>query len=112
MRVAKPVDKSQRQRRDGKTVADHDIAQTIALEGLSFLAGDEPRLERFLALSGLTRATLRASAAAPGFLLAVLDHIAGDEALLVEFSAACGRHPQDIATARRLLGGPPPGQGE
>lgn len=104
MRTPKSVDKLAHHRPIRKGGLDRDAAQTIAVEGLGFLAGDSERLERFLALSGLNPATLRAAAGAPGFLLAVLDHIAGDERLLVTFSAAAGRDPRDIARARDILG--------
>jgi hypothetical protein len=107
MRTPKSVDKLANRRPAGKGQPGHDDARTIAIEGLEFLAADTERLERFLALSGLSPATLRAAAAAPGFLPAVLDHIAGEESLLLAFSAAAGRDPRDIARAREILGGRP-----
>jgi hypothetical protein len=105
MRTPKSVDKLPHQRPIGKGKLGHDEAQTMAVEGLGFLADDTDRLDRFLALSGLNPATLRAAAGAPGFLLAVLDHIAGDESLLIAFSTAAGHDPRDIARAREILGG-------
>jgi hypothetical protein len=105
MRTPKSVDKLPNRRPVGKDKLGRDDAQMIAIEGLEFLAGDTARLERFLALSGLNPATLRAAAGAPGFLLAVLDHIAGEESLLLAFSTAAGRDPRDIARAREILGG-------
>jgi hypothetical protein len=108
MRTPKSVDKLPHQRPIRKNELGRDDAQQIAVEGLGFLAGDSQRLERFLTLSGLNPATLRAAAGAPGFLLAVLDHIAGEETLLIGFAAAAGHDPRDIARAREILGGPQP----
>lgn len=77
----------------------------MAIEALTFLAADDDRLHNFLSLSGLTPVTLRAAAATPGFLVAVLDHIAGDETLLIAFCGATTRDPRAIAKARAALGG-------
>jgi hypothetical protein len=81
-------------------------AESIAIEGLSYLAGVPARLDRFLALTGLGRDNLRAAAGEPGFLAGVLDHLASDESLLLAF-AACTRHaPATIAKARDILSPP------
>jgi hypothetical protein len=40
-----------------------------------------------------------------GFHLAVLDHLAGDEALLLDFAAAESLPPESLGRARRALGG-------
>ena len=80
-----------------------DAAETLAVAALAFLAGDEERLARFLSLSGLTPASLRAAAAAPSFLPSVLDYIAGDEALLLRFAADERCDPARIEAARREL---------
>ncbi len=42
-------------------------AESIAIEALTFLAGNPARLDRFLALSGLGWDTLRVAAGEPGF---------------------------------------------
>lgn len=78
-------------------------ADTMAIEVLSFLAGNPERIERFLALSGLSPSQLRTAAAEPGFLAAVLDYLASDEKLLLAFAAEAGHHPEDIAKAREIL---------
>ncbi len=83
-------------------------AEGLAAEGLGFLASDIERLEPFLSLTGLDPRNLRKAAAAPGFLAGVLDHIAGDERLLLAFASASGHPPGDIARAHALLAGPPP----
>jgi hypothetical protein len=78
-------------------------AETIAIDALTFLAADPVLLDRFLALSGIGPENLRAAAAEPGFLAAVLDHIASDEKLLLAFAAHAGQKPEDIAKAREVL---------
>jgi hypothetical protein len=78
-------------------------AATLALAGLSFLAEDTPRLGRFLALTGIGPDQLRAVADAPETLLAVLDHLLGDESLLLVFAASKGIAPETVAPARIAL---------
>ncbi len=82
-----------------------EAAESLAVQALTFLGSDPERLGRFLSLSGLGPQSLRAAAAAPGFLAGVLEHIAGDEALLVAFAAEAGVEPAEIDRARRLLTG-------
>ncbi len=81
-------------------------AETMAIEVLNFLAADPLRLDRFLALSGLGRDSLRAAAGEPGFLAAILDHLASDERLLLAFAANTGHAPATIAKARDILSPP------
>ncbi len=78
-----------------------------AIEALSLLAGDQNRLERFLAISGLGPQNLRKTAAEPRFLAAILDYLASDEALLVDFARDTARSPEEVAAARAALGGQP-----
>jgi hypothetical protein len=80
-----------------------EAAQLLAIEALSFLASDPERLERFMDLSGLSAENLRAAATTPGFFLAILDYVAGDESLLVAFAANAGHDPSTIAKARDRL---------
>ena len=82
--------------------------ESMAIAALGFLAVEELRLERFLALSGLGPHNLRRAAADPGFLVAVLDYVAADERLLVAFAAEQGLDPGAILRARESLGGAPP----
>jgi hypothetical protein len=82
--------------------------ETLAIEALGFLASDEERLGRFLALTGLGPENLRAAAASPGFLGSVLAHLTQDESLLLDFAATAGVRPEDVGrAAMRLAGGPP-----
>jgi Protein of unknown function (DUF3572) len=85
-----------------KSPTDPD-AETVALEALAFLGGDHDRLATFLDLTGLDVAGLRAAARDPGFLAGVLDHIAGDERLLLSFAAESGRAPEFVAAAHARL---------
>lgn len=78
-------------------------AEALAVEGLSFLAAEQARIERFLALSGLDPDTLRVAAASPGFLAAVLDHLASEEDLLLAFAINRGIDPETVVRARRIL---------
>jgi len=86
-------------------------AQSLAIESLVFLAADMERLEPFLSLTGIDPGNLRQVAAEPSFLVAVLEHLAGDESLLLAFAANGGHNPADIERARHTLGGPTPDWG-
>src|SRR6476620_9746658 len=80
-----------------------ETAEAMAIEALGYLAGEPERLERFMALTGLTPDAMRAAAGEPGFLVAVLDHLAEDESLLLTFAANAGRPPEHILAARDVL---------
>jgi hypothetical protein len=92
----------------GRRGPDLGEAQATAIAALSFLATDSERICRFLALAGLTPQSLRAAAAEPAFLGAVIDHVVSDPGLLFSFAASIGRDPSEIARARALLVGPEP----
>jgi hypothetical protein len=97
-----------RQAVNGRLSTGNSAAETTAVAALSFLAADESRLERFLALSGLGPHNLRRAAADTGFLGAVLDYLVADEGLLVAFATEQGLQPAAVARAREVLGGGPP----
>jgi hypothetical protein len=84
-----------------------DEGRELAVAVLGFIAADETRLERFLALTGLGPHNLRKAAAEPGFLGSVLGYLATDDRLLVRFAAETGRRPEDLALALEALRGPP-----
>ncbi|WP_423794488.1 DUF3572 domain-containing protein [Methylobacterium durans] len=86
-----------------KSVQVDDSAEVVAVEILGWLAGDEERLYPFLNASGLAPDNLRASAQDPGFLAGVLDHVMGDEALLLACSRDLNRKPETIAAAWHRL---------
>jgi Protein of unknown function (DUF3572) len=81
-----------------------DAAESLAVQALSFLAGEPERLARFLALTGLGPDRIRAAAASPGFLAGVLDHVASEDALVTAFAAEAGIAPEEVEKARRVLG--------
>jgi hypothetical protein len=82
-----------------------EAAEELAIQALSFIAGDSERLGRFLAITGIGPAQIRAAAQEPGFLIGVLDHLAGDERLLSAFAAETGVDPAQIGKALAALGG-------
>ena len=80
-------------------------AETLALRALAFIAADEERFQRFLALSGTTPDDVRERATDPAFLAGVYDHMLGDEALLVAFADAADIAPEKVVAARYRLPG-------
>lgn len=78
-------------------------ASALAIQALGFLAEDDDRLGDFLSLSGLTIDGLRAAAERPVFLVAVLEHILQEEAMVIAFAASAGVDPASIAPACRKL---------
>jgi len=82
---------------------DADQAETIALSALAFLAEDALRLGRFLALTGLGPDELRNEARSPRILAAVLNHLMGDESLLLVFCASHAIAPELIGPAHDHL---------
>jgi hypothetical protein len=81
----------------------NEHAEDLALRTLSYIASDEERLGRFLAITGLQPDTIRSAATSPGFLAAVLDYVAGDEPLLVALARSLELKPERIMEARRTL---------
>jgi Protein of unknown function (DUF3572) len=84
-----------------------DVAEALAIQALSYLAGDGERLGRFLAVTGIGPEEIRSAAVEPGFLVGVLEYLASDEPLLSGFAAEVGINPTDIAKAHAALGGQP-----
>ncbi len=80
-----------------------EVAEEIAVDALAFLAEDGETLGRFLGATGLGPETLRAAAGEPGFLAAVLEHLMGDETLLLVFAERRRLRPTLIAAARHRL---------
>jgi hypothetical protein len=82
-----------------------DAAAALAIEALSYLVADGERMARFLALTGIDPTSIRAAAREPGFLAGVLDHICGDEQLLIAFAEHAGTPAEHVAAARACLAG-------
>jgi hypothetical protein len=83
-----------------------EVAEIVAIQALSFIAGDPQRLGSFLAESGIGPETLRTAAADPHFLGSVLDFILRDDATVKAFAEVSQLHPTNIAAARQVLGDP------
>ncbi len=77
----------------------------MRFQALAFIAEEPERLGAFLAASGIGPDAIRDAAREPGFLAGVLDHMLGDESLLLAFADSAGLNPASIARARRALGG-------
>jgi len=80
-------------------------AETLALKALAYLAADADTLLRFLALSGLEVEDLRARAAEPELLAAVMDFVLGDEKLSAAFANAQDPDAPALNAIRRALPG-------
>ena len=80
-----------------------EVAEIVAIQALSFVAGDPERLGVFLAETGIGPETLRSAAADPHFLVSVLDFILRDDATVTAFAAASELDPTTIAAAREVL---------
>ena len=80
-----------------------EVAEIVAIQALSFVAGDPERLGLFLAESGIGPETLRSAAADPHFLASVLDFVLRDDATVRAFAAASELDPATIAAARDAL---------
>ena len=62
-----------------------DHAETIALSALAWMALRDGVLGGFLGASGASADDLRERVAEPAFLVAVLDHLMSDDALVIGF---------------------------
>ncbi|MDP3547969.1 MAG: DUF3572 domain-containing protein [Phreatobacter sp.] len=82
-------------------------AEAIAVSALSFLAGDEERLDRFVALAGIDVGRIREIAGQPEFLAAVMDHLMSDETLLLAFAASEDIRPEEVVRAAHAMGAGP-----
>lgn len=80
-----------------------DAATALAIAALSFIASEPERLGRFLALTGIGPESIRTAAREPDFLLGVLDHLVGDEPLLLAFANQNEIDPEQVALARDVL---------
>jgi Protein of unknown function (DUF3572) len=83
-----------------------EVAEIVAVQALSFIAGDPERLGAFLAESGLGPETLRSAASNPRFLAHVLDFVMRDDATVKAFAEASELHPTNIAAAHQALNDP------
>jgi len=85
--------------------ANKEDADTLALQGLTFIAADPQRLVRFLSLTGLTPQDLKSWGQDPTLAVAVLEYLLADESLLLVFTAQQGIRPEAVGPAHALLSG-------
>ena len=83
-----------------------EVAEIVAIQALSFIAGDPERLGAFLAESGIGPETLRTAAADPRFLSSVLDFVMRDDATVRAFASVSELHPTNIAAAHQAVNDP------
>ena len=81
-----------------------EVAEIVAIQALSFVAGEPERLGLFLAESGIGPETLRQAASDPQFLVSVLDFVLRDDDTVKTFAKASELHPTNVAAARQVLG--------
>ena len=82
------------------------MAEIVAVQALSFIAGEPERLGLFLAETGIGPETLRHAAADPRFLASVLDFVMRDDATVKAFANVSQLHPTNIAAAHQALNDP------
>jgi len=81
-------------------------AETIALNGLVFLAARPDDIERFLRNTGIDAAELRNRAADPDVLRAVLEYILAGDATTTGFCVEQSLAPRDLHAANHVLNTP------
>ena len=82
-----------------------ESAETLALQCLAWLAGNEELLPVFMGASGVSQEDLRKGAEDPVFLGSVLDFVMMDDAWVVEFCADHGLPNESLMRARMALPG-------
>jgi hypothetical protein len=81
-------------------------AETIALNGLAFLAAQPEEIERFLRNSGIDAGELRSRAADTDVLRAVLEYILAGDATTTGFCAEQELDPRELHAAAHILNDP------
>jgi hypothetical protein len=82
-----------------------ETAEVLGLQALGWLAGNEDLLPAFLGSTGTTEADVRARAADPAFLGAVLDFLMMDDAWVIQFCDTNNIAYERIMPARAALPG-------
>ncbi len=82
-----------------KSLQDHAVADSLAVDVLLWMVQDPDRLLPFLNATGLTPDALRRAAEDPTILDAVLDHVMADEPVLLACARALEVPPERIASA-------------
>jgi hypothetical protein len=82
-----------------------ETAESLAIQALGFIASEPDRLAGFLNMTGIAAEDIRAAAREPRFLAGVLEHMLGNEGLLIAFAADAGIDPAEVGSARAALVG-------
>jgi hypothetical protein len=82
-----------------------NAAETVALEALTWLVGNEDLLPVFLGSTGASQEDLRGAVTDPDFLGSVLDFILMDDAWVIAFCDANNMPYERLAQARQALPG-------
>ena len=77
--------------------------EELVILAVAFLSSEETRLSRFLSLTGLDPADIPQLLGQNEFQLAILDHLAADEALLLCCAETLNITPESISLARGVL---------
>jgi hypothetical protein len=80
-----------------------EVAEIVAIQALSFIAGEPGRLGLFLAETGIGPETLRTAAADPKFLASVLEFVMRDDATVKAFAEVSNLHPTNVVAAHQAL---------
>ena len=80
-----------------------EVAEIVAIQALTFIAGEPGRLGQFLAETGIGPETLRTAAADPKFLASVLEFVMRDDASVKAFAEVSNLHPTNVAAAHQAL---------
>jgi hypothetical protein len=83
--------------------ASRELAETLGLRALTHVVGDADLGPRFLDLTGLDVATLRAGANTPAVLSAVLGFLEAHEPSLIATAEALDVSPAALTAAHRAL---------
>ena len=83
-------------------------AETIALQALAWIAGDEDVLQALIDRTGAGIDDIRESASNPEFLGAVLDFVLENEEILTDFCESAGIKPELPMQLRQALPGAAP----
>jgi hypothetical protein len=86
-----------------------ETAEALAATALAALTGDPPRLQRFMADSGIGPDDLRAALGSRDILIAALEHVLADESLLLVVATEANTKPETLMAALHLLQTPAQG---
>lgn len=82
-----------------------EIAEARVAQALAWLAGRDDLMGMFLGASGIAAGDLRAGAARPEVLAAVLDFVLMEDAWVIDCAAALALPPGEMAAVRAALPG-------